>query len=131
MPRRNDIAKILIIGSVLMSCVIVSALPMQQSKARVNPMMQCSPDLDHATERIFANPGLKGWKEYVKVEDVPPLSLDSGEEIFAVSASVSGRKYARSVAHGEDSSRFQRYCFGQAGNLQSLGYEMRTAWGWG
>ena len=94
-------------------------------------MAHCSSDLNQSFERTFANPDLKGWKEYNNSKEVPPLDLENGEQVFTVTLSSSGRKYVRSVEYGQDSATYQSYCYDQAGILRSLSYEMRTAWGWG
>jgi hypothetical protein len=137
MPRRNDIAKVLTTRTLLVlfcvTCAVTSAFSQQQAKAtQVRVLMaHCSPDLNQSSERTFANPDLKGWKEYSNIKEVPSLDLDNGEQVFTVTLSSSGRKYVRSVAYGEDSATHQSYCYDQGGKLSSLRYEMRTAWGWG
>jgi hypothetical protein len=134
MPRRNDIAKILIIGSGLlrgMFCPAITALPQTDRPIRkIQVIVQCKPGLDQS-ERIFANPGLKTWKEYAKVADVPSLSRDDGEQMFALSLLSAGRKSVRLVTYNPDASFLQEYCYDQSGALRSLLYEVRTDWGWG
>jgi hypothetical protein len=138
MPRHNDITKIMALRTLLAlfcgACAVTSAFSQQQLKAtpQVRVLMaHCSPDLNQSSERTFADPDLKGWKEYSNPKEVPPLDLENGEQVFTVSLSPSGRKYVRSVEYGEDSATYQSYCYDQAGILRSLSYEMRTAWGWG
>jgi len=136
MPRRNDIAKILIIGSALTffcgAFCLALATP-QQSKPvrRIKVVGVCAPGAVYSLERIFANPGLKAWKEFSRAEDVPPLSRDTNEQMFAVSLTPSGHKYVRLMEYNEDASIFQTYCYDEAGILRSLKYEIRTEWGWG
>jgi hypothetical protein len=135
MPRRNDIAKILIIGSGLLlpgsNVRPAVAQPHSNISVRKIALVRCTSGFDQTTERIFANSGSKTWKEYAKVEDVPALSLDDGEQMFAVSANGHGAKQVRLVEYNEDASMSYSYCFGPAGKLNSLHYELRTAWGWG
>jgi hypothetical protein len=138
MPRRNDIAKVRTARTLVMlfcvTCAVTSAFSQQQAKATSQVlvlMAHCSSDLNQSSERIFANPDLKGWKEYSSTKEVPPLDLENGEQAFTVTLSSSGRKYVRSVEYGPDSATYQSYCYDQAGKLRSLRYEMRTAWGWG
>jgi hypothetical protein len=109
----------------------LSATP-KQIKATSNQDFEtrCAPDVAQTAERIFANSSLQ-WKEYASVHEVPPLDLANSEKMFALRVSSSGRRYVRSIEHGEDSSTYQGYCYDQPGVLRSLHYEMRTAWGWG
>lgn len=138
MPRRNDIATTLASRTLLVlfcgTCAITSAFSQQQANAtpQVRVLMaHCLSDLNQSFERTFANPDLKGWKEYSNPKEVPPLNLENGEQAFMVTVNSSGKKYVRSVAYGEDSATYQSYCYDQAGVLRSLSFEMRTAWGWG
>ncbi len=135
MARRNAIAKIMAASALALFCVISvfpKAFSQQQADntAQSLVMASCSPDLKRATERIFANIGLKSWKEYAKVDEVPPLDRENGEQMFAVRVSPSGEKYVRSIEYTEDSSMYYDYCFGNAGWPRRVRYEMRTAWGW-
>jgi hypothetical protein len=135
MPRRNAITEIMAASALALFCGI-SVLPKAFSQQQANNtaqtlvMADCSPDLKQANERIFANIGLKSWKEYAKPAEVPPLNRDNGEEMFVVRVSPSGEKYVRSIEYTEDSSMYYEYCFGNAGWPRRVRYEMRTAWGW-
>jgi hypothetical protein len=134
MARRNDISRI--VGFLLLLlcgvfCSVLSAAQTSKPIRKVKVVVQCGPDLDQAAARIFANPGLKIWKEYSKVEEVPPLDRDNGEQMFAVSLDSSGRKHVRLVEYNEDASISETYCYDQTGALLSLQYEIRTDWGWG
>jgi hypothetical protein len=136
MPRRNDISKILIIGSVLL-LLATSSRPaaMAQSHSNISPrkiaLVRCTSGFDQAGERIFANPGLKSWQEYAKVEDVPSLAGENGEQMFAVGANALQQSQVRLIESNPDASILQTYCYGRTGILRSLHYEIRTAWGWG
>ena len=132
MPRRNYIAKILIIGSV---AAISSFVYGQTGVATPKPMKslaaQCAPDLDRAAERVFANPGGKTWNEYVTVKQVPRLDGNDDEKMIAVKTSPSGRHFVGFVEYGEDTATYQADCYDEGGALSALHYELRTAWGWG
>jgi hypothetical protein len=132
MPRRNDIAKILIIGSL----ATISSFALGQSavttpKLRKSLARQCAPDLDSAAERIFANPDGKSWSEYRRVKQVPPLDGNDGEKMIAIKSSSTGRHFVRFVEYGEDSATYQADCYDQDGALSTMQYDLRTAWGWG
>jgi hypothetical protein len=136
MPRRNDIAKILIIGSGLVAfgvfCSAVSA-PTQPSQPirKISVVVECASGLDQPPDHVFANPGVKDWKEYARTKDVPPLDRDTGEQMFTVTLLSAGRKLVSLTEYNEDAAMLQTYCYDQAGALRSLNYEIRTDWGWG
>ncbi len=136
MPRRNDIAKILINVASLVAlgfvfCSAVSAPAQSNPIRKITVVVECAPGLDQPAARIFANPGVKVWKEYARVEDVPPLNRDTAEQMFAVRLLSAGRKYVRLVEYNEDASISQTYCYDNADALRSLQYEISTDWGWG
>jgi hypothetical protein len=135
MPRRNDIAKILIASAMALAIVptfAMSALAQSSKPMRkIAVAVQCDPARDHAPKRIFANSGLKSWKEYATVEAVPPLSRDDDEQMFVVSLNSSALKHVFLVEYNEDASISQTYCYDKAGTLRTLSYEIRTEWGWG
>jgi hypothetical protein len=128
MPRRNDISKILVVSSVLCFLPELDA----QRRARSNDLTaECGTTVGARHERVFSNAGGKKWNEYPDTSSIPPLDLDTGERAFSVATNRNGGHYVRTVEYGEDSSTFQTSCFGATGRLESLHYEMRTAWGWG
>jgi hypothetical protein len=132
MPRRNDIAKILIIGPFLVYGLVFESQSRRESlRPRRSLAVQCAPDLDKSRERFFANPGAKRWKEYTSAKQIPPLSGSNGEEMIVVKTSSAGLHYVHTESHGEDSAHYQQSCYDQVGTLRSMHYEMRTAWGWG
>jgi hypothetical protein len=135
MPRRNDIAKILIVSAVALVIIPADAMIVlaQSSKQmrRIAVAVKCDPARDHGPERIFANAGLKSWQEYATVEAVPPLSRDNHEQMFVVSLNSSGLKHVYLVEYNEDASISHTYCYDKVGMLRTLSYEIRTDWGWG
>ena len=135
MLRHSNISKVLTISTMSLvgvCCFAVSAAPQSDKPVRkIAVVVQCEPAVDQAKERIFANPGLKSWKEYSKVEEVPALGRDNGEQMFAVNSNASGKRSVRLVEYGEDSSTVETLCYDKEGALRSLKYEIRTAWGWG
>jgi hypothetical protein len=133
MPRRKHMV---IIGSGLLLfaapfSLLASAQSQSNTSMRKITLARCASGFNQTAERVFANSGSKTWKEYEKVEDVPPLGLDDDEQMFAVSANNHGIKRVRLIQHNEDASMLYTYCFGPAGSLGSLRYELRTDWGWG
>src|SRR5260221_908124 len=101
MLHRNHISNVLIIGVAVLCCGVfcaVRALPQpDKTVGKATLVVRCGPHFGQATERVFANPGLSGWKEYTDAKEVPPLARDTGEQIFIVSFSPSGRRYGRSL----------------------------------
>jgi hypothetical protein len=137
MPRRNDIAKILIIGAEFMVFFGVFRIELgalqRRDKSAANPtfISQCAPDMEQAHERVFANPGAKTWKEYANVDEVGQLDGDNDETIFVLKTNSSGSDFMRLIEDGEDRSTLEESCYARSGALRSMHYEMRTPWGWG
>jgi hypothetical protein len=135
MPRRNDIAKALMVSAIALAISFVSSTKAlsQSSKPlrRIAVVVQCDSAHDHTPPRIFANSGLKSWQEYATVEAVPPLSRDDHEQMFVVSLNSSDLKHVYLVEYNEDASISHNYCYDKAGTLRTLNYEIRTDWGWG
>ena len=126
MPHRNNISKIATVLTLLCCC---SAVAYSQTKAgRTRFIASCGSG--QGQERIFANPGGKSWREYSSLKKVPRLSSEIGESAFAVKIS-SRFNSVRWMYGGEDDSVIEESCFSKTGELRSLHYEMRTAWGWG
>lgn len=81
--------------------------------------------------RSFARIDDQGtWREFPSIQDIPDLDTDS-EDTAQFWQSAHGQPSVYIVESGEDFSIYTRYCFGNAGNLERLGFEVRTAWGWG
>ena len=81
--------------------------------------------------RVFANPSeTERWQEYRSTQDIPDSDSDGG-----LSAQFwkdeTGAPSAYFVESGEDFWIYTRYCFTQSGRLERIGFEVRTAWGWG
>jgi hypothetical protein len=129
MPLRNDIAKILV-GFTLVFCCSVGVYSQKAKTGQTLFMVDCASALNPGQERFFANPGGKSWQEYSNAEEVPELNGDNGESTFAVKTS-SGFNSVRWMFDGQDNSIVEESCFSKSGELRSLNYEMRTAWGWG
>lgn len=143
MSVRSDIPKTLI--AVLVSVPLtfgqveskpVDPKPPQEHKAEPKAddpqkvfATQCGVDLDGAAAHIFIN-SAKGWKEYHDIKSLPELTSGADSE-FIVRSDPSGAHYVRTLIPGDDFDRYQDDCFGETGQLKSLRYELRTAWGWG
>jgi hypothetical protein len=135
MPCRNDIAKILIIGSVtgfILSSSVLAGASFQKTvndAKQENWALRCGNGPNQSLAGMFANPHHQ-WQKYSSVEDIPQLNGDDGEIAFAVKDLETGKAVCM-IADGEDYSSFQESQFSRAGELKSIHYEMRTAWGWG
>ena len=84
-----------------------------------------------AYARTFAKTNNRSdWQEYQSLDAVPELSLANG-----MSAQFWQHKHGTpSVTIVEPGQGFQidtRYCFDEAGQLESVSFEIRTALGWG
>ena len=92
---------------------------------------KCSWDHNQPPQHIFANPdGKSDWREYETFKEVPELHLDSGS--FAkVWSGRDGKTHVSMQDLGEDFNTYADYCFDASGQLISLKYQLRTAWGWG
>ncbi len=81
--------------------------------------------------RTWAKTGdQEAWQEFRSIEAVPALDPDGG-----VSAQLwrdkTGSSSVYMVEPGEDFWTYTRYCFDKTGQLERVGFEVRTAWGWG
>ena len=74
--------------------------------------------------RIFSN-NSGHWREYQAEKEVP-ADHDSDERIQAFGAETLVYSYA-----GEDWTSTTTSCYDATGKLESLNFEVRTAWGWG
>ncbi len=91
----------------------------------------CEVEQDRPAQRIFADPdGKHGWSEYRSVKAVPELELGFGQ-LARLWAGSDGKGLIRLEEPGEDFNAYTDYCFGKTGQLLSLRFELRTAWGWG
>jgi hypothetical protein len=115
----------------LLGALFVGYCAFAQTSAPKSLAAQCAPDLERVQERIFANPGGKGWHEYGSLKQLRQMSGHNGEQMMAVKTSASGQHFVRTVEYGDDSARFQGDCYDGNGQLRSLHYEMRTGRGWG
>jgi hypothetical protein len=135
MPRRNDISKILVPGLGLLmfsACFCAGGSGQSHSDPRPPKITAGVPCAYGQTgERIFANPDAKSWKEYARVEDVPPLATDKGGQMFIVSANAHHRNEVQLFERNEDASVSHVYCYDRIGMLRYLHYEILTDWGWG
>lgn len=92
---------------------------------------RCGIDDQQPAYRLFAKPGGEhGWREYRSVKDVPELQLEVGQFV-SFWEGVDGKDFIKLEEPGEDFAAYTSYCFDKAGRLVALGFELRTAWGWG
>jgi hypothetical protein len=70
------------------------------------------------------------WGEYKSIGDVPALGTDGGKSA-QVWVDGQGRPQVYMVEPAEDFWTYTRYCFDKSGQLIRVGFEVRTAWGWG
>jgi len=92
---------------------------------------QCGVDLNQPAQKIFANrDGKSGWHEYRTVKDMPEIANGYGSTAFYWPGS-NGQFLIQLEEPGEDFNGYTHYCFDRLGKLRGLGYELRTAWGWG
>ena len=80
--------------------------------------------------RTYAKTGdQEAWREFRSIQDVPALDTDGG-----VSAQIwwdkAGASSVYMVEPGDDFWTYTRYCFDKTGQLERVGFEVRTAWGW-
>jgi hypothetical protein len=92
---------------------------------------RCGAHDDRPAARIFASPEEgKGWREYHDIKRIPDLQLSYGIA-SRVWPGPDGNIFVKLEEPSEDFSAYTAYCFDGAGHLIYLGYELRTAWGWG
>lgn len=92
---------------------------------------RCGIDDSEPAHRFFAKPDEEhGWSEYRNIKDVPELQLEVGH-FASVWEGLDGKGFIRLEEPGEDFAAYTGYCFDKAGRLVALGFELRTAWGWG
>jgi hypothetical protein len=86
-------------------------------------------DTGKIPQQTLADPSGDGaWHEYDKTADIPALA--GGAAAF-VWTGVGGKQFILLQEATEDWDTFTSYCFDPRGRLWRLGYELRTAWGWG
>ena len=84
-----------------------------------------------AEARTFAVLNTQGhWKEYKNIEAVPEIDTNGGESA-QFWREKDGGSSVYTVDPGEDFWTYTRYCFDSTGQLSQVGFEVRTAWGWG
>jgi hypothetical protein len=82
--------------------------------------------------RTFAAIDERGlWREYPEVKSIPEMQLDVGSSGAQICLAPDGNMLVRVVEPSQDFWAYTAYCFDKAGSLVYLGYEFRTAWGWG
>jgi hypothetical protein len=69
------------------------------------------------------------WREFRTIQNVP--ELDPGAGVSAQFWWNDRATLAYLVEPGEDFGVYTRYCFNSEGQLEGIGFEVRTAWGWG
>lgn len=103
--------------------------PTAQGRTRTSE--RCGVDQQQPAQRTFAHSdGKHGWREFANSKEVPELELDSGEAAL-LWMGHDGNTLVRMEEPGEDFAAYTDYCFDKAGTLVQLGFELRTAWGWG
>ena len=81
--------------------------------------------------RVFAKSSeTDRWQEYRSTQDIPGSDSDVGPTA-QFWKDETGAPSAYFVESTEDFWIYTRYCFTQSGRLQRIGFEVRTAWGWG
>jgi len=81
--------------------------------------------------RVFADPGDSNrWREFQNTEDIPGDDSDAGQSA-QFWKDEKGAASADIVEATEDFVIDTRYCFARSGKLEHIGFEVRTAWGWG
>ena len=94
--------------------------------------LACGVDDTRQPQRTFADPdGKLDWKEYLSVERVPTLTNDTGARYAVYWTASDGKVLVMLEESGQDFEYYTHYCFGKTGELLSLRFELRTAWGWG
>lgn len=113
-------------------CLGLTALLGGRAAERKNATAErCGVDLKLPAQRVFADPdGKKGWREFKKLQDVPPIGLNAGTSAV-VWTGREGGVFVELQEPGEDWYRFTDYCFDQTGQLVQVSFQLRTAWGWG
>jgi hypothetical protein len=103
------------------------------SRAAVNSAASaCGVEDARPPQQVFADPDSKQrWSEYPGVMDVPDLPNDSEANYAASWTGSEGKVLIMMQGDGEDFGSYTHYCFGKTGELLSLKFELRTAWGWG
>lgn len=102
----------------------------------VAPIAMAAPQCDVKAEvpagaRTFAKVSdQSAWREYPSIEEVPELDTNGGMSAQSWQEQNGGPSVYM-VEPGEDFWTFARYCFDGKGELERVGFELRTAWGWG
>jgi len=91
----------------------------------------CGVSKDRRATKVFADPdGKSGWHRYQSTKSAPELELGFGK-FAAFRPGSHGRTLIGLEEPGEDIYSYTAYCFERSGRLVYLGFELRTAWGWG
>ena len=90
----------------------------------------CGGDTRLAAQRVFATArDSDAWREYRNIAEATSSETESGASA-ELWRGTKGTLMARTVEPGEDFWTYTSYCFGGNGQLRSVAFEVRTAWGW-
>lgn len=93
--------------------------------------MGCDVSKGQAPKHVLAQPdAYSPWREYPTQKDIPEIQPGRGESALLWNGRE-GDTLVRTEEPGQDFSAYSEYCFGKAGELTELKFELRTAWGWG
>ena len=71
------------------------------------------------------------WREYPDVRSIPEMQTDVGSSYAEIWLGRDENVLVWLVDPEQDFWMYTAYCFDRAGSLIYVGYELRTAWGWG
>ncbi len=100
------------------------------STAFAAPPCDVNADVLQDTRTFAKTDNQTPWREFRSIQDLPDLSTDGGASA-QYWREKDGSPSAFVDESNEDFSIHTRYCFNNAGQLQSVGLQVRTAWGWG
>lgn len=128
MTTRNCFRLLLSLATALLFITAAS-----NSRAAVNSAAPaCGVEDARPPQQVFADPDSKQrWSEYPGVMDASDLPNDSGANYAASWTGSEGKVLIMMQGDGEDLGSYTHYSFGKTGELLSLKFERRTAWGWG
>jgi hypothetical protein len=123
--------KFLRAGMTLLACLLYAGLGSPLGATTGTKIAErCGANREQPPIRSFAAPEGKLWREYKNVKAIPELDLNAGAAAFLWKGTT-GNVLVNLQEPGEDWRAYTDYCFGAAGDLLFLRYELRTAWGWG
>jgi hypothetical protein len=110
-----------------LSVVVIGLAPIAMAAPVCNVRVEVP-----AAARTFAKTSEQSsWREYRSMQEVPELKLDSGMSAQFWQDEKNKDRSVYMVEPGQDFWIYTRYCFDSGGELEGVGFEIRTLLGWG